>query len=161
MKHPGDRRHNCEQNEQIDKGLTGFHGPYGQRPDHTDAGIGQYPRHPKTKGHAQPSFIGHDVFHEFACGSKPAQSLRLDDGIGGRKLRVLAVGRHLLGLASPLGIDLDRAAHAFFGLCRHQLMVDAVPGHEFSMSAFFGNTALVQHQNAVGIDDAGEAMRKD
>ena len=51
VKHPGDRRHNGKQNEQVHKRFTRLDGAHCQRPDHTDSGIGQYPRHPKTKGH--------------------------------------------------------------------------------------------------------------
>ena len=160
MEHPGDRRHDCEQDQQIHKGLTGFNGPYGQSTDHTNADIREHPRHPKTKSHREPAFIRHDVFHEFARCRQPAQPLRLDDGVRWRKLRLLAIGRHLLGLAYRLGIDFDCPARAFFGLCRHQLVIDAAACHEFSVGALFSNTPLVQHQNAVGIDDARKPMRK-
>ena len=161
VKHPGDRRHDCKQDQQIHKGLTGFNSPHRQSPDHANPDIREHPRHPKAKRHREPAFIGHDVFHEFARCRKPAEPLRLDDGVRWRELRLLAIGRHLLGFAYPLGIDFDCAARAFFGLRRHQLMIDTVPRHEFSVGALFGNTPLVQHQNPVGIDNTRKPMRKD
>ena len=161
VKHPGDRRHNGKQNKQVHKRFTRLDGAHCQRPDHTDTGIGEHARDPKTKSHREPSFIGHDVLHEFTRGSKPAKPLRLDDGISRRELRLLAVGWHLLRFASTRGIDLDRTADAFFCLRRHQPVIHATLGHQFGMGALFDDGAFIQHQDAIGIDHAGKPVGKD
>ena len=40
-------------------------------------------------------------------------------------------------------------------------MVDTTLAHQLRMGALLGDGALVQHQNAISIDHAGQAMGKD
>ena len=50
---------------------------------------------------------------------------------------------------------------ALLGLRAHQLPVGAAKLHQVAMRAAFDDAAVVEHQDAVGIDDAGEPVRQD
>ena len=163
MKDPRNGRHNAEQDQQIHEGLVRFNRTHRQRTDHANADKGQHPRHPKTKGHDQPSFIGHDVLHQLARGRDPAKALRLNNGVGGSKLRLLAIKRHFVfaRLQRCADVNTGLGRNTLFGLTRHQAMVDTALLHQLRMGTLLGDGALVQHQNAISIDHAGQAMGKD
>ena len=56
-----------------------------------------------------------------------------------------------------LGLPEGRSSDQWidFNLFGHQLVIDAVPGHEDLVRPLLHHPALVQHQNAVGLDHAG------
>ena len=55
----------------------------------------------------------------------------------------------------------QRHVAALLGLRAHQLPVGAAKLHQVAMRAAFDDAAVIEHQDAVGIDDAGEPVRQD
>ena len=45
-------------------------------------------------------------------------------------------------------------------LARHEAPIRTAPGHKLAMGAAFYDVSVLQHQNAVGVDHAGQAMSK-
>ena len=48
-----------------------------------------------------------------------------------------------------------------FRLAFHQAVIHPARGHKFAMGSAFGDAALIQRQNTVGADHAGQAVRED
>ena len=85
-------------------------------------------------------------------------------GLRGRRARRRVAGRErVIGFRDRLAgaAVADHAVGAARGLARHEAPVHAVARHQGGVGAALGHPALVEHQDAIGADDAGEPVGED
>jgi hypothetical protein len=133
-----------------------------QRRQHADADEGDDAQHAEQEGRAELAFPRQDDLHQRGDDLVPGQALGLDDAFGQRLDRAARrVGDALGAAAAHLEAVGVGAGRRFARLLGHQLGIDAALRHQVGMAALLGDLAAVQHQDAVAVDHARQAMGED
>ena len=154
----------CEDGQcdgEVAIGLVVLEGEHDQRREHADADEGNDARHAQDEGGGELALPRHDDLHQCHDDLVPGQAFGLDDAFGdGLHRAARGAGDRLgaLGGRERIERDIGLLLARLFG---HELRIDAALAHQLGMLALLGDMAAVEHEDAVAIDDAGQAVRQD
>ncbi len=156
---PRERRQEGEENEESGKGRPGLDRGDRQGADDTDPDKGGDPKDPRTHHHREPAPPRLDDLHERHQRRRRADPRGCGIGGIGRRLAVIGGARFVRPRRPLVDRDNDVVA-ALLGLRPHEPPIGAVAADQLGVASCFDDAAMVEDENAVGADDAGEPVRQ-
>ena len=158
MEQARQRRHHRERHHQIAEGLAVLHRRHHQRPQHADADERDDAQHAQHEGRGERAFP--------ACTGRAARPARRGQGKA-------PVGLEIVGLGGSAGATASRSGRAVVedqvgegrpggaDCSAISRGIDAAARHQRGVRAGLGDAAVVEDEDAVGVDHARQAMRED
>ncbi len=154
----GERRHHGQADQDVGKRIAVAHRADDQRGQDAHADEGHHARDAEAKGRDKAHVPGADQLHQHIEQAEPAEPVGADDAFRRRR----SFHRFPCFGCSDRGQILeDQFRRLVLGLRRHQALIESARAHQLGVAAGLGHASLVHHQDAVGADDARQAVGED
>ena len=154
----GQRSDHRQADQDVGERIAVAHRAHDQGGQNADADERRDAHDAEAKGRDQARPPRPHQLHQHAEQAEPTEPIGADDTFrwGCGFLRLARFGRRNRGQVLE-----NQFRRLVLGLRRHETLIKPARPHQFGMAASFGHAALVHHQDAVGADDARQAMGED
>ena len=160
VQQPGQRRDDPQRDQQRRDRLAALDGAHGQRAQHAHADQRRHPRDAKDERQGEARAIAARLVQQRARHRAPADVVGTQDRIGRLALALRLAVAGAVEAGGGARADRHRAAD-IARLGGHEPRVDAGAADQRRVRALLDQAALVEHEDPVGADHAGEPVRED